>query len=34
MVKYPPASVGDMDSIPELGDPTGLGAAKPMCHNY
>ena len=28
-VKNPPANAGDTDLIPDLGDPTGLGATKP-----
>ena len=34
MVKNPPASAGDMGSIPVGEDPTCCGATKPMCHNY
>ena len=33
MVKNLRANVGDMGSIPDLGDPTCLGATKPMYHN-
>ena len=31
MVKNPPASVGNMGSIPGLEDPTCLGATEPEC---
>ena len=34
VVKNPPASAGDMDSIPGLGRPTCHGTAKPVSHNY
>ena len=27
-------NAGEMGSIPGLGNPTGLGATKPMCHGY
>ena len=34
MVKNPPVNAGDTGSIPGLEDPTCLGAAKPVRHNY
>ena len=33
-IKSPPANAGDADSIPDLEDPTCLGATNPMPHNY
>ena len=32
MINNPPVNAGDMGSIPGLGDPTCLGAMKPVCH--
>ena len=34
MVKNPPASAGDMGSIPSTEDPTCYGATKSPNHNY
>ena len=34
VVKNPPVNAGDTGSIPGLEDPTCLGAAKPVRHNY
>ena len=34
VVQNPPAKAGHMGSIPAWEDPTCLGAAKPVHHNY
>ena len=34
VVKNPPASAGDASSTPIQGDPTCLGATKPVSHDY
>ena len=34
VLKNPSANAGDTGSIPDPGDLTSCGAAKPVCHNY